>query len=130
MQDNASHNFTLVGVFIVWLGPVVGPYALIVFAALAGSALALTVEKPSSRWEGIKFLFMSTLIAVLLTGPFAYVVEKYTEVPANIALIPVAVGLGVARTKLVPFIHKLLDAIAAGVSSFSKAAASRRSSGK
>lgn len=125
MQDDGSHNFTLLGVFIVWLGPIVGPYVLIVFAAMAGSGLALTVERPSSRWEGAKFLVVSTLVTLLLTGPLAYVVEKYTLVPANVALIPVAVGLGVARTKLVPFIHRLLDAIAAGASALSKAAAKR-----
>ena len=53
-------------------------------------------------------------LRLLLTGPLAWLVERYTEVPANIALIPVAVAIGVARTKLVPFIHKLLSALAAG----------------
>jgi hypothetical protein len=114
MSDTSSSNATLLGIFIVWMGPTLGPYALIVFAALAGAGLALTVEKPGNWWDGIRFLALSTVIALLLTGPLAWLVERYTEVPANIALIPVAVAIGVARTKLVPFIHKLLSALAAG----------------
>lgn len=125
MQDHASSQFTLVGVFTIWLGPIVGPYLLIVFAAVAGAGLALQVEKPTTRWEGLKFLTLSTLVALLLTGPLAWLVEKYTDVPANVALIPVAVVLGLARSKLVSLTHRLLDAIAAGASAAFKAAAER-----
>lgn len=125
MQDTASHNVTLLNVFILWLGPILGPYLLIVFAAIAGAGLALQVEKPLNRWEGIKFLALSTLVALLLTGPLAWLVEKYTDVPANVALIPVAVVLGLARTRLAPLIHRLLDVLPAGASAASNTAGKR-----
>lgn len=127
MQDTAAApSFTLLALFIAWLGPIVGPYALIIFAAVAGSGLALTVEKPTSRLEGLKFVALSTLVTLLLTGPLAWLVEKYTTVPANVALIPVAIVLSAARSRLLPLIHSALDAIAAAAGAALKAAASIR----
>lgn len=114
-------SFSLVGVFVAWLGPVLGPYALIVFAAAAGSVLLLSSRKtdsPHPRWHGVKFVALGSVIALLLTGPMVWAVEKYTAVPANIALIPVAFVLGLARDRLITLTEKLLDAIAARASAF------------
>lgn len=131
MTDPATPiPLVLVATAVAVAGPVLGPYALIVFAACAGTGLALSATPTGTRWAGAKFMAMGTLVALLLTGPVVWLVEKYTAVPANIALIPVAFALGAARSQLYPFITKLLDAVAAGASAFSTAAANWKGGGQ
>lgn len=118
MAEPGPVSFSLLGAAVALAGPVLGPYALIVFAAAVGSALALSVEKPSSRWEGLKFLLMGALIALLITGPIVWAVAAFTPVPANIALVPVAFVLGAARNQLLSLIKQALDALAAAAGAF------------
>lgn len=114
MTDSAAPvSFSLLATAVAVLGPILGPYALIVFAAGVGAALALSVEKPTTRWEGLKFLATGTLLALLLTGPVVWAVTRYTEVPANIALIPVAFILGLGKAKLFSLVNLALDGLAA-----------------
>jgi hypothetical protein len=109
---------------------VLGPWALLVFAAGVGAALALSAEEAGTRWAGLKFLIGGMLVALLLTGPAVWAVQHYTEVPANIAFIPIAFALGLYRSGVVEFIRKVFDAVAAGIGTFLNAAANRRGSGK
>lgn len=110
-------SFSLLAVAIAALGPVLGPYALIIFAAGIGAMVALSTHKAdpeAPRWAGVKYVAMGTLIALMLTGPCIWLVMRlFPEVPANIALIPVAFVLGLARNKLVDLINLALDGIAA-----------------
>lgn len=115
ITEPGPFSFSLLGAFVYWLGPVLGPYALIVFAAVVGSMLLLSARTPdatSPRWYGVKFIALGAVIALLLTGPLAWGVHAVTGIPANVALIPLAFMLGLARDKLVALINRLLDAIA------------------
>jgi hypothetical protein len=129
MQEPSPLTFSLVAVFVTWLGPVLGPYALILFAAAAGSVL-LYSNKPSNacapRWGGVKFVALGTVIAMLLTSPFVWLLHKYTSVPPEIALIPVAFVLGVGRDHLVTFTNQVLEAMAAAFGAFLSAVAGAR----
>ncbi|MDB5731040.1 MAG: hypothetical protein JWQ03_935 [Variovorax sp.] len=121
MTEPGPVSFSLLAAAIALLGPVLGPYALVVFAAGVGAAAALSKRPPAEsapRWYGIKFLAMGTTVALLLTGPCIWVVTKYTDMPANIALIPVAFALGLAKTKFTDLIDLALEWMAAKVRAF------------
>lgn len=114
-------SFSLFGIFVAALGPVLGPYALIIFGAGVGAGLALSAHKPSTRWEGVKFWLLATAIALLLTAPIVWAVGKYSDVPAEVALIPVAFVLGAAKPHLMRLISTVLDGLPAVLSIFSGA---------
>lgn len=118
MTEPGPISFSLLAAAVSLAGPVLGPYALIVFAAGVGSALALSVEQPMSRLQGLKFLAMGALIALLVTGPVLWAVEEYTPVPASIALVPVAFALGAARNQLLSLITSALGWITAAANAF------------
>jgi len=130
MTEPGPISFSLLGAAVALAGPVLGPYALIVFAAGVGAGLALSVEKPSTRAEGFRFWLLATLLALLLTGPCVWAVTAYTPIPGNIALVPVAFGLGAARNQIVLITKQLLDAIAARASAAIQFAAGLRGGGK
>lgn len=123
-------SLSLVGLFIAVLGPTVGPYTLILFAAVVGGLLALSVEKPGTRLEGIRFMAVGTLVALLLTSPMVWAVTAYTDVPANVALVPVAFVLGACRSQLLAVIKQVIDMAAAAVGAFLNAAANRKGGGQ
>jgi hypothetical protein len=130
MTEPAPVSFSLLAGAIALFGPVLGPYALIVFAAGVGAAIALSVEGTTDRWEGFKFWLLATGLALCLTSPVAWAVEHYTNIPANVALIPVAWVLGMARNHIVSIVKTLLDAIAARVRGFIDSAANVGGGGK
>lgn len=130
MAEPGPVSFSLLGAAVAAFGPVLGPYALIVFAAGIGAALALSTEKPSTRVQGFGFWLLATTISLLLTGPCVWAVSTYTTVPAGIALIPVAFLLGAARNRIVGLTNQALDAFTAAVGAALKAAANLRGGGQ
>lgn len=120
-QPAGPLDFSLLALAIAALGPVLGPFSLIVFAAGAGAGLALSAQGVSSRWEGFRFWIFTTFIALLLTSPCVWIVAKLTDMPANIALIPVAFVLGAGRSQLLPFITKAFESIPAVLGALSNA---------
>lgn len=132
MTEPGPISFSLVALAAVGLGPVLGPYAVLLFAAGVGAGLALSVEKPAGLWRGFRFWLMATVIALLLTGPCVWAVEKATngQVPAHIALIPVAIVLGAAKPHLAALVKNLVDGFAAAVTSWFQAVANRRGGGQ
>jgi hypothetical protein len=130
MTEPGPISFSLLAAAITILGPVVGPYALVLFAACVGSALALSREPAGTRWEGVKFVVMGALVALLITGSIVWGVQKYLDVPGNIALVPVAFALGAARGQLLTLITKALDGVAAVTGVILEAAANRRGGGQ
>lgn len=125
MTEPGPISFSLLAAAVALLGPILGPYALILFAACVGSALALSREPSGTRWAGVKFIAMGALVALLITGPLVLAAQTYLNVPANIALIPVAFALGAARNGLLMLIDKGLDWTAAAISAFTPGAAKK-----
>lgn len=130
MTEPGPVTFSLLAAAVAVAGPVIGPYALVVFAATVGCALVMSAEPIPSRWAGLKFIVMGTAVALLLTGPALWAIQKYTDIPGNIALVPVAFVLGLARNKLVGLINQALDAFAAAANAALSAAANRRGGGQ
>ena len=78
---------------IAMLGPLAGPYAVIVFAALAGAMWPLSAVR-TSPCEGAWLLMRCTLTAVVLTVFLAQILERHTGLPAHSALAPIALAIG------------------------------------
>lgn len=79
---------------VALLGPQAGPYALIVFAALAGALWPLSSNPTETRMAGAWLLFRCTLTAVVLTVFLAQGLERYWHIPVNETLAPVALLIG------------------------------------
>lgn len=130
MTEPGPVSFSVVAAAVAIAGPVLGPYALLVFAAGVGAGLALSAEKPLTRWAGVRFWLLATAIALLLTGPCVALLAHYTDVPANVSFIPMAFLLGAARRHIGSFVQQALDAITAAASAALQAAANRRGGGE
>lgn len=64
---------------------------------------------------GLKFIAVGVLVALTITSAVIWAVERYTEIPGNVALMPVAFIIGAARLYLLTFIERCLDGIAAAL---------------
>lgn len=126
MQEPASSVFVVTGIVAAILGPVIGPLVLLLFAAVMGGLLAMSRTVTASRWEGFKFLMMGVGIAFVLTGSAVWLLEKFTSVPGNIALMPVAFVISAARGSMLSIIDKAVDAMGTFLSAF----ASRKGGGQ
>lgn len=104
MHDAPFSSYVVTGVIATLLGPVLGPLALLVFAAFTGGLLAMSSTTTTTRWDGVKFLFIAVAISLILTGLAVYLVEKYTAIPGNIAMMPVAFVIAASRNYIMAFI--------------------------
>lgn len=93
-EPTASAGVSLTVIAIALLGPLAGPYALIVFAALAGALWPLSASATQTRSAGAWLLLRCTLTAIALTAFIAAGLEKFWAIPANEALAPVALIIG------------------------------------
>ena len=93
-EPTSTSGLSLAAVSIALLGPMAGPYALIVFAALAGALWPLSASETISKAAGAKLLLRCTLTAVALTYAMALVLQSQWQIPAVEALSPVAFMIG------------------------------------
>lgn len=92
------------------LAVVVGPYAVIFLAAMAGAATALANREQTPRFNSFWFFGWTTLIAVLLTVPAANLVARYNDSwQAQWFFIPTAFVLSYAGDKWKSIFAFLLD---------------------
>lgn len=85
---------SLIVVAVAMLGPMAGPYAVIVLSALAGALWALGSAPTPSRLAGGLLLLRLVLTAVVLTGGSAWALETQYGWPAQQLLAPLAFGVG------------------------------------
>ena len=93
-EPTTTGSISLAVIFVAVLGPLAGPYALIVFSALAGALWPLSAHATETRAEGAWLLLRCTLTAVILTVFLARVLERLWEVPISEGLAPVALLVG------------------------------------
>ncbi|WP_440105443.1 hypothetical protein [Acidovorax sp. BL-A-41-H1] len=93
-EPTSTSGISLAAVSIALLGPMAGPYALIVFAALAGALWPLSAADTMTRSAGAWLLLRCTLTAVVLTSALSLWLQKQWQIPANEALAPVAFAIG------------------------------------
>lgn len=93
-EPTSTSGLSLAAVSIALLGPMAGPYVLIVFAAMAGALWPLSAADTISRSAGGWLLLRCTLTAVVLTSALSLVLQKQWQIPANETLAPVAFAIG------------------------------------
>lgn len=111
-EPTSTSGLSLAAVSIALLGPMAGPYALIVFAALAGALWPLSAAEAVGRVAGAKLLLRCTLTAVALTSALAMVLQSKWQIPATEALSPVAFLIGALGNGWRP----VFEAVGAGLS--------------
>lgn len=99
------------GFLTALLGPILGPYALIAFGAVVGSLLAMSRTPTATRIDGLKFIVIGVLVALVITGAAVWAVEKYLGIPGNIALLPLSFVIGASRNSLLSLIDWFFDAL-------------------
>jgi hypothetical protein len=115
-EPEATVTFTAVGGAAAILGPVIGPFALVLFAAVMGGMLAMSKERgkddlPMTRLEGVQFVAVSAGVAIVLSGFCVWLVERYTDIPGNIALMPVAFFLSLGRGFMLGLVERIVGVI-------------------
>lgn len=93
-EPTSTSGISLAAVSIALLGPMAGPYALVVFAALAGALWPLSAAETMTRKASFWLLLRCTLTAVALTSAMSLVLQSQWQIPANEALAPVAFAIG------------------------------------
>lgn len=93
-EPTSTSSLSLAALAIALLGPAAGPYALIVFAALAGALWPLSAATTMTRKAGAGLLLRCTTLAVIMTGGISMLLESYHAIPASEALAPVAFFIG------------------------------------
>lgn len=93
----------IVAIGVALLGPMAGPYAVIVLAALAGALWALAQAPTATRAAGAMLLLRLVLTAVVMTSGVAWLLESQYAWPAHQMLAPVAflIGMGGDRWRYV-----------------------------
>ena len=98
---------------VALLGPLAGPYVLIVFAALSGALWPLSASATASRLAGGWLLLRCTLMAVVLTSMLAGLLQQYYGIPHSEALAPVAFFVGALGNGWRPVFDALASALGA-----------------
>lgn len=105
-----SGAVSLTVLFIAVLGPMVGPYALIVAAAIAGATWPLSAAK-TQGWTGMWLLFRCAITAIVLTAFLASLLERMWSVPVSDSLAPVALVIGALGNGWQPVFSAIGDAM-------------------
>lgn len=90
--SSASASLTVLAVMV--FGPFAGPYALIVFAALAGALWPLSASDTATKKAGAWLLLRCTLTAIVLTFFIVAVLEKFWSIHPDEMIAPVAFMIG------------------------------------
>ena len=101
----------IVALGVAMLGPMAGPYAVIVLSALAGALWALAQAPTSTRAAGALLLLRLVLSAVVLTSGVAWLLERHYSWPAHQVLAPVAFLIGMGGDRWRVLLDRFIDAI-------------------
>lgn len=115
-EPTSTSGISLAAVSIALLGPMAGPYALIVFAALAGALWPLSAADTMTRAAGAWLLLRCTLTAVVLTSALSLVLQNQWQIPANETLAPVAFAIGALGNGWRPVFEAVGSALQAALS--------------
>lgn len=118
MAEPSTSTLSITALAIALLGPMAGPYALIVFAALAGALWPLSTMPTVTRAQGAVFLLRIVATSVTLTGGAAYWIETRYQVPAVQSLAFVAWGIGAMGNGWRPVLQGLRNAVVNVVGKF------------
>ena len=112
-EPTTTGSFSLAVVAIAVFGPLAGPYALIVFAALAGAQWPLSSDKTLTWLQGGWLLLRCTLTAIILTGAISAFLQSRYQVRIDESIGYVAFGIGALGNGWRPVISSLSSALQA-----------------
>jgi len=117
---SAAGSASLAVVAITLLGPMAGPYAVIVFASLAGSLWALSSAHTLTRSAGAWLVLRCTTLAVVLTsGISEYLLSAYGVAQGD-SMAPVALFIGAMGNGWRPVFSSLSDGVGLAAARLSK----------
>lgn len=117
-EPTTAGSFSLAVIAVATLGPLAGPYAVIVFSALAGAQWPLASDKTLTWFQGGWLLIRCTLTAIILTGAIsAYLQARYGMAPDS-SIGWVAFAIGALGNGWKPVINSLTSALEAFASRF------------
>lgn len=125
-EPTTAGGVSITALLIALLGPMAGPYAVIVMAALAGALWPLSTMVLPSRRAGAAFLFRIVASAVLLSGSAAWYLETKYSVPAIHGMAVVAFLIGAMGNGWSPVFNALRN----GLSSFARSFGGSASGGQ
>lgn len=113
-EPTSTSTISIAALAVALLGPMAGPYALIVFAALAGALWPLSSAAESqTRMAGAWMLLRCMAMAVVLTGSAAAWLQSAYDIAATEALAPVAFVIGALGNGWRAVISSIADALKA-----------------
>jgi len=112
-EPTTTGSFSLAVIAVALFGPLAGPYALIVFAALAGAQWPLSSDSTLTWLQGGWLLLRCTLTAVVLTGAVSAYLQTRYSVRIDESAGYVAFAIGALGNGWRPVIASLTLAVAA-----------------
>ena len=94
------------------IAEVIGPYLLIVFAAVTGACWSLGKRESKGGWHAFFYFIRIVFTAILLTSVIAHLVTRYFNVSdVDLLIAPVALVIGVVGDDWLKAFSWLLDVI-------------------
>lgn len=116
-EPTSTSTVSIAALAVALLGPMAGPYALIVFAALAGALWPLSsAADGQTRMAGAWMLLRCMAMAVALTGSAAAWLQSVYNIAATEVLAPVAFVIGALGNGWRSVINSIGDAFKAIIS--------------
>lgn len=113
MSEPTITTYAVTGAAAAALGPVLGPWALLLFGAVAGSMLALGRAETKGWREALTFVGIGIAVSVCITGAAAWAVERFLDIPSTIAILPISLAIGAGRNAILAMIEGLFGAVVA-----------------
>lgn len=118
MAEPNTSGVSIVAVLIALLGPVAGPYSLIVMASLAGAMWPLSTMDHISKKQGAFFLLRIVTTAVICTGTAAWFLADKFNLPVYEGMSVAGFGIGALGNGWGKVFRGLRDGLAAVLKGF------------
>lgn len=113
MAEPSSAGIGLAALAVALLGPLAGPYALIVFASLAGALWPLAMADIDTRRKGVMLLLRCTTVSVIFTGTIATFITGKWGIAPDVTIAPVSFLIASIGNGWKPILAGLSAALAA-----------------
>lgn len=110
-EPSTSAGVSLTVISVSLLGPLLGPYALIVVCAVAGSMWPLSDARTDGYRAGLSLLVRCVATAVVLTVFISQVIERVFDIPATWSMGAVAFAIAALGNGWRPVFGGLGDVI-------------------
>lgn len=91
---STTTSIGLLGLFVTLLGPLLGPWAFILFGATLGAATALSARDTSTAWQGAKFVMRVVCTSLFFTGAITAALMRTVDWPVELVVGAVAYVIG------------------------------------